>query len=298
MLKSKNHKKGDGKMEHKDLWLVLGLTVIIAIAVSISTVSLTGDVIFSKSPNVVQKSSVTEKAAHSPVPKIPLSIQKFPKLPYIKWFNFGNYNYWDIKSEKIVLGSISKNVLTISDETEGTGNQIIYTENDKYNSKIYIVIDKTKVIFYGKELGSTKIVEYSNLPYNENVLYLVGRIYNTTDNNVKQSFKKWIYLEINKVIDGSQSPSLWRLSIHDGDQNQFTNQLKFLVKPINGQINYLGKGPLGTANAKDVVLYTSGSSGSVNDITIDADITLQDGTIIQSPKKGIEQNNIILMIPK
>ena len=35
-------------VEHKDIWLVLGLTVILAVAVSLSTVSLTGDAIFGK----------------------------------------------------------------------------------------------------------------------------------------------------------------------------------------------------------------------------------------------------------
>jgi hypothetical protein len=33
-------------MDHKDVWLVLGLTVILAVAVSVSTVSLTGDAVF------------------------------------------------------------------------------------------------------------------------------------------------------------------------------------------------------------------------------------------------------------
>ncbi len=46
MLKSKN--KGDDNINSKDMWLVLGLTVILAVAVSISTVSITGDAIFGK----------------------------------------------------------------------------------------------------------------------------------------------------------------------------------------------------------------------------------------------------------
>lgn len=46
-------KKGDEKMEYKDLWLVLGLTVLLAVTVTLSTVSLTG--------NVVSKPIVTKQ---------------------------------------------------------------------------------------------------------------------------------------------------------------------------------------------------------------------------------------------
>lgn len=35
-------------MEHKDLWLVMGLTIILAVAVSISTASITGDAVFGR----------------------------------------------------------------------------------------------------------------------------------------------------------------------------------------------------------------------------------------------------------
>lgn len=55
----KNNKKGDDKMEHKDLWLVLGLTVILAVAVSLSTVSLTGNAIFSWGKTTVTKAPTT-----------------------------------------------------------------------------------------------------------------------------------------------------------------------------------------------------------------------------------------------
>lgn len=47
-----NHedKKGDDKMKGSDLWLILGLTVILTIAVSFSTATITGNVV-SKTPN-------------------------------------------------------------------------------------------------------------------------------------------------------------------------------------------------------------------------------------------------------
>ena len=35
-------------MEHKDLWLVIGLTMILAVTVSISSAAITGDAIFKK----------------------------------------------------------------------------------------------------------------------------------------------------------------------------------------------------------------------------------------------------------
>lgn len=56
----KNSKKGDEKMEHKDLWLVIGLTVLLAATVTLSTVSLangtlTGDA--TKTLNLSRKDS-------------------------------------------------------------------------------------------------------------------------------------------------------------------------------------------------------------------------------------------------
>lgn len=39
-------------MEHKDIWLVLGLTVILAVAVSLSTVSLSGNAIITPTKKV------------------------------------------------------------------------------------------------------------------------------------------------------------------------------------------------------------------------------------------------------
>ena len=42
-------KKGDDKMEHfKDLWLVIGLTVLLAVTVTISTASITGNGVFGR----------------------------------------------------------------------------------------------------------------------------------------------------------------------------------------------------------------------------------------------------------
>ena len=74
-------------MEHKDLWLVLGLTVILAVAVSISTVSLTGDAvsIFSAKKTTVQKAPIANSVTNLKLPSNCEYIQEFGDEPFSKY---------------------------------------------------------------------------------------------------------------------------------------------------------------------------------------------------------------------
>lgn len=81
-------------MEHKDIWLVLGLTVILAVAVSISTASITGDVIFGKA--IVAKKINTNVITP---PQIPTDACKLVQI-----YNTGDPYYGSTVSANKICG--------------------------------------------------------------------------------------------------------------------------------------------------------------------------------------------------
>ncbi len=148
--------KGDDKMEHKDIWLVLGLTVILAVAVSLSTASITG-----YAPKKVDKLNLvlSDKCKYVPIDATMKGKQTWNTICYNSGTPEDNYGcnyvnnlytetyYTDTKSckkgfvyeDSWTIPSASCNDLANNyigtGSADGCDDGSSYTKGDKYLSK-------------------------------------------------------------------------------------------------------------------------------------------------------------------
>lgn len=153
-------------MEHKDIWLVLGLTIVLAVAVSISTVSLTGDSILSVKKLNVQKAPITS------IKQIDLPATYSGVKDMLNKCTGGSINYWvsdtaitcnelcdskdymaPQKGKKCIFGLLKTSIITLSE-----------TQNEKPGQSTFNNID---LVNCDQKLSTTELLGPEADPYSQ-----------------------------------------------------------------------------------------------------------------------------------
>lgn len=259
-------------IEHKDLWLVIGLTMILAVTVSISSVAITGDAILKKTISPTSQLP-TPLQTNTKITTSITSIKNIKGLPHVNFdpsFFYGQYEVTpDIKTVYDSKGKILQTdakVLRIR-----TDIAILQTLQGVSTPEIYILKSGNTMSFFKKDYATQKPLLYS------------------TGNTAK----KGTAIEFGKLVSGNTVSGLYVNIENDGGFTLNVNPMLIYFKDSPaGQIKYLGHRPTGgTAQAWDI------SAGGQNLAFNTMDTILSNGIIAITPKAGIEGDDFYFWVP-